>query len=140
MAIQTAPGVQIVGAVKPEQADVLTVPAQHFVATLQRCFNARRLELLQRRDRRQQEIDAGRLPDFLPDTAAVRNDVSWRGAPPAPGLVDRRVEITASDAPGVGSPCLNPRTAAGWVRNACGIAGHDPTCSVARAAVAVRGV
>ncbi len=35
-----------------------------------------------------------RLPDFLPETAAVRASPAWRCAPPAPGLVDRRVEIT----------------------------------------------
>ena len=32
--------------------------------------------------------------DFLPETAHIRADDSWRVAPPAPGLVDRRVEIT----------------------------------------------
>jgi hypothetical protein len=34
------------------------------------------------------------MPDFLPETASIRSDETWRGAPPAPGLVDRRVEIT----------------------------------------------
>src|SRR5260221_3498395 len=32
--------------------------------------------------------------DFIPETAPVLNDDSWRVADPAPGLVDRRVEIT----------------------------------------------
>jgi malate synthase len=32
--------------------------------------------------------------DFRPETAAIRADATWRVAPPAPGLVDRRVEIT----------------------------------------------
>lgn len=32
--------------------------------------------------------------DFLPETAAIRADPTWQGPPPAPGLVDRRVEIT----------------------------------------------
>jgi len=32
--------------------------------------------------------------DFLPETAEIREDASWRIAPPAAGLVDRRVEIT----------------------------------------------
>jgi malate synthase len=32
--------------------------------------------------------------DFLPDTAHIREDTTWRVAPPAAGLVDRRVEIT----------------------------------------------
>jgi malate synthase len=45
--IKTAPGVQIAGPVTPEHADVLTVEAQAFVATLNRCFNARRKALLQ---------------------------------------------------------------------------------------------
>jgi malate synthase len=49
---------------------------------------------LQRRDERQQAIDRGQLPDFLPETAAIRADDTWKGAAPAPGLVDRRVEIT----------------------------------------------
>lgn len=32
--------------------------------------------------------------DFLPETAHIRADPTWQGPPPAPGLVDRRVEIT----------------------------------------------
>jgi malate synthase len=32
--------------------------------------------------------------DFLPGTRAIRDDPDWRVAAPAPGLVDRRVEIT----------------------------------------------
>jgi len=92
--IPTAPGVQILGPVTPEQTSVLSLQAQAFVATLHRCFNPARLALLRRRDERQLEIDAGRMPDFLPETAAVRADPSWRGAAPAPGMQDRRVEIT----------------------------------------------
>lgn len=94
MAPATARGVQILGPVTESQASVLTVEAQEFIATLHRCFNARRLALLKARDERQLRIDAGEMPDFLPETKAVREDPSWRGAPPAPGLVDRRVEIT----------------------------------------------
>lgn len=94
MSIQTVPGVAIQAAVSPEHAQVLTPEAQLFVATLQRCFNARRKQLLQRRSDRQKELDAGRFPDFLPETRTVREDPTWKCAPPAPGLVDRRVEIT----------------------------------------------
>jgi len=43
---------------------------------------------------RQAELDRGVLPDFLPETKHVRENDAWRGAPPAPGLADRRVEIT----------------------------------------------
>ncbi|KAJ1546523.1 hypothetical protein HK405_007025 [Cladochytrium tenue] len=88
------PGVSILGAVPAELADVLSPAAQLFVATLQRTFNARRKELLQRRATRQQEIDAGNFPDFLPETKWIRDDPTWKAAPPAPGLIDRRVEIT----------------------------------------------
>lgn len=77
-----------------EHAQVLTPEALQFLATLHRCFNARRRALLAARAARQSRLDAGELPDFLPHTAAVRADPSWRGASPAPGLVDRRVEIT----------------------------------------------
>ncbi|KAL6765165.1 malate synthase [Haematococcus lacustris] len=94
MAIPSVPGVTIAGPVTPEQAQILTPGAQQFVATLHRCFNARRKDLLAARVLRQQQLDAGHFPDFLQATAAIRADVAWKGAPPAPGLVDRRVEIT----------------------------------------------
>ncbi|KAI8348396.1 malate synthase-domain-containing protein [Mortierella sp. GBAus27b] len=89
------PGVTILGKVTPEQAaQVLTPEALQFVAILHRTFNPTRKALLQKRILRQQQIDQGRLPDFLPETKAIRDDVSWRGAAPGPGLSDRRVEIT----------------------------------------------
>lgn len=60
MPIAQAPGCQILGPVDgPEQAKILSVEAQKFVATLNRCFNNRRKELLARRVTRQYEIDAG---------------------------------------------------------------------------------
>lgn len=89
------PGVTILGKVKPEYAsEILTPEALLFVATLHRTFNATRKTLLQKRVLRQQQIDQGILPDFLPETKAIRDDVAWRGAIPAPGMADRRVEIT----------------------------------------------
>ncbi|MFG2078447.1 malate synthase A [Nonomuraea maritima] len=73
--------------------EILTPEALDFVATLQREFGPRRLELLKAREARQAELSAGALLDFLPATKAVREG-DWRVAPPAPGLEDRRVEIT----------------------------------------------
>src|SRR5207247_1515591 len=52
-----------------------------------------RRELQQRRRARQREIDAGRLPDFLPEPRHIR-DRDWTVAPIRPDLLDRRVEIT----------------------------------------------
>src|SRR5205085_5002082 len=56
-------------------------------------FEPRRQQLLARRIARQQEIDAGKMPDFLLETASIRGG-DWRVPPPPPALVDRRTEIT----------------------------------------------
>lgn len=90
----SVPGVSILGSCNSEQAQILSQEALKFIATLQRIFNPTRKTLLQKRVLRQQEIDRGVLPDFLPETAYIRNDPNWRAAKPAPGLQDRRVEIT----------------------------------------------
>ncbi|KAI8141773.1 malate synthase A [Fennellomyces sp. T-0311] len=90
----TVPGVAVVGAVNAVQAEILTPEALQFIATLQRIFNPTRKALLQKRVYRQEALDRGVLPDFLPETAHIRNDPNWRAAVPAPGLQDRRVEIT----------------------------------------------
>ena len=85
--------VDIRAPVEGRGADVLSRAAVEFLAGLQREFNARRLELLQRRIERQRRLDAGELLDFLPETRDVRAG-DWRVAPPPPDLEDRRVEIT----------------------------------------------
>ena len=87
-------GVQVRGPLQPRYEEVLTRPALEFLAYLQREFGPRRAELLADRRRRQAEWDAGGSLDFLTETVEVRSDPDWRVAPPAPGLIDRRVEIT----------------------------------------------
>ncbi len=86
-------GIDIRGEMTPEFAEILTPEALAFVAGLQRAFNGRRLALLQRRAERQKEIDAGKMPDFLPETAEIRA-AEWTVAPIPADLQDRRVEIT----------------------------------------------
>jgi malate synthase len=86
-------GVSITGEVTPESAKILTSEAAAFVAQLDREFGGRRRELLQRRESRQREIDAGRMPEFLPETEWVRQG-EWRVAPTPPDLQQRWVEIT----------------------------------------------
>ena len=73
---------------------ILTPEALDFVARLHREIAARRAELLERRQQRQAEIDAGNMPTFLPETARIRNDVAWRVAPIPEDLQKRHVEIT----------------------------------------------
>ncbi len=75
-------------------AEILSPEAIEFVTTLHNRFAASRCDLLAARRERRAELLAGGTLDFLPETAAIREDPSWRVAPPAPGLVDRRVEIT----------------------------------------------
>jgi malate synthase len=74
-------------------AEILTPDALRFVAALCKEFGPRRKELLDRRMARQNELDAGKLPDFLPETRVVREG-DWKIAPLPKDLLDRRVEIT----------------------------------------------
>src|SRR5579863_920851 len=85
--------VEIVGPRIERSAEVLTPLALQLVASLHRRFNPRRLELLAARERRQKELDAGAMPEFLHATADVRAG-DWRTAPVPADLQDRRVEIT----------------------------------------------
>ncbi|MBW3703777.1 malate synthase A [Streptomyces griseus] len=78
----------------PRQEEVLTDAALAFVAELHRQFTPRRNELLARRGERRAEIARTSTLDFLPETAAVRADTSWKVAPAPAALNDRRVEIT----------------------------------------------
>ncbi|WP_405749812.1 malate synthase A [Streptomyces sp. NBC_00012] len=78
----------------PRQDEVLTDAALAFVAELHRQFTPRRDELLARRGERRAEIARTSTLDFLPETAAVRADDSWKVAPAPAALNDRRVEIT----------------------------------------------
>ena len=86
-------GVDILGRMKPVYEEILTPQALAFVAKLARKFEGRRRELLAARRVRQAEFDAGKLPDFLPDTRVVRES-DWTVAPVPRDLQDRRVEIT----------------------------------------------
>jgi malate synthase len=86
-------GVEITGPISPAFAEILTPEALGFVAMLAREFGPRRETLLQARVERQARIDAGQLPDFLPETAAIRQS-DWTIAPTPADLQDRRVEIT----------------------------------------------
>lgn len=86
-------GMTITAPVKPEYAEILTPEALAFVAELHRRFEPRRRELMKKREERQQRLDAGELPDFLPETAEIRAG-DWKISPLPDALKDRRVEIT----------------------------------------------
>ena len=101
------PGVQIAPSDVDHLDAVLTPEALAFVAELHRSFNPRRMELLRAREERQARFEAGELPDFLPETASVRDDGSWRVASAPADLDDRRVEITGPAEPKMMINALN---------------------------------
>jgi malate synthase len=86
-------GVKVADAVSSAASEILSPQALAFVAKLARKFEGRRRELMAARARRQQEFDAGRLPDFLAETAHIRG-TDWKIGPVPHDLLDRRVEIT----------------------------------------------
>jgi malate synthase len=86
-------GIEIKGPISEPFLQILTPEALRFVARIQREFNARRKELLQRREQRQAEINAGKKPDFSSETTHIRNS-DWTVASIPTDLQDRRVEIT----------------------------------------------
>jgi malate synthase len=92
--MDTPDGIEITGPLHDRYDEVLSRRALELVRLLHRELGPRRSELLQRRTQRQQRLLDGGTLDFLEETRAVREDDSWRVADPAPGLVDRRVEIT----------------------------------------------
>ncbi len=86
-------GMEIIGEIKPGFERVLTAEALALVAKLTRAFEPRRQQLLAARVERAKRLDAGERPDFLPETAHIRNG-DWKIAPIPKALECRRVEIT----------------------------------------------
>jgi malate synthase len=92
--ISSAAGVDVRGPRLARIDEVLTGPALQFVASLHREFEPTRQSLLSARRERQKGLDAGELPDFLPETRQVR-DGDWTVAPISnPDLQKRWVELT----------------------------------------------
>src|SRR2546428_5708708 len=66
------PGVELTRPAPAGCEAILSATALGFVASLARRFEPTRRELLARRAARLEELEAGRLPDFLPETRALR--------------------------------------------------------------------
>jgi malate synthase len=82
---------------KPIQTEsekaILTESALAFVADLVERFAPRIEAALVSRELRQKQFDKGELPDFLPETKAIREG-DWNVSELPEDLLDRRVEIT----------------------------------------------
>jgi malate synthase len=88
-------GVQILSKVAQKaQTELFSDGALGFLAALHRTFESTRQSLLVARDDAQRRIDSGAPLDFPKETAHIRAEPSWHCVAPAPGLEDRRVEIT----------------------------------------------
>ncbi|QFG68904.1 malate synthase A [Ornithinimicrobium pratense] len=87
-------GVAVTGDLRPGYEQILSRQALELVAVLHRALEPRRQERLTARAEVVRAVAEGQDLDFLPETAHVRQDPSWRVAEHAPGLVDRRVEMT----------------------------------------------
>ncbi|PLP97735.1 malate synthase A [Cupriavidus pauculus] len=93
MAITLPAGMKITGEILPAYEDILTPEALALVDKLHRAFEPRRQELLAARVERAKRLDAGEIPDFLPETKNIREG-DWKVAPVPKALECRRVEIT----------------------------------------------
>ncbi|UDM48714.1 malate synthase A [Cupriavidus sp. MP-37] len=93
MAITLPAGMKITGEILPAYEDILTPEALALVDKLHRAFEPRRQELLAARVERAKRLDAGEVPDFLPETRSIREG-DWKVAPVPKALECRRVEIT----------------------------------------------
>ena len=93
MTIATPTGMDITAEITAGYEQILTPEALDLVAKLSRAFEPRRQQLLAARLERARRLDAGERPDFLRETAHIR-DGDWTIAPIPQALACRRVEIT----------------------------------------------
>ncbi|WP_083259735.1 malate synthase A [Cellulosimicrobium cellulans] len=100
---------RVTGALGPRYREVLTPEALEFLTVLHDRFVAGRHDVLVDRQQRRQQVADGVDPDFRASTRPVRDDPSWRvaGSAGAPGLEDRRVEITGPTDPKMTINALN---------------------------------
>ncbi len=103
---QPAAGALVAAACLPGQEDLLTSAALAFLGELHRRFEPERGRRLAARRLRAAQFDAGALPDFRADTAAIRAG-DWQVAPIPANLLDRRVEITGPVEPKMVINALN---------------------------------
>ena len=99
--------IDIRGPLDERGSEILSDEALTFLAELHARFSGRRHDELAARMQRRFDLGNGRDLRFLPETAAIREDASWRVAGAGPGLHDRRVEITGPTDPKMAINALN---------------------------------
>ena len=68
-------GMRVTGEIKAGYEEILTKEALEFIERIEGHFGERRIELLKRRVSVQEEINQGKLPDFLKETQSYSR---WR--------------------------------------------------------------
>ncbi|RSS84320.1 malate synthase A [Streptomyces sp. WAC06614] len=99
--------VEVLGPPGERHGEILTPEALEFLARLDAAFANRRREILTARRHRADRLASGSPLGFPRATSAVRDAPNWRVAPQAPGLTDRRVEITSPPTPRMAVHALN---------------------------------
>jgi malate synthase len=93
IASPTEPAIGVRAPLEDDARAILSPDALSFLGRLAARFESKRQELLARRRDRQLRLDAGELPDFLPETRLIR-ETNWTVAPIPCSLRKRHVEIT----------------------------------------------
>ena len=93
MSLNLPQGISIDAPIHSGFETILSFEALELAVKLHRAFEPRRRELLKMRAERQTRIDAGEMPDFLPETRHIRES-DWKIASLPKALECRRVEIT----------------------------------------------
>lgn len=101
------PKLEVTGRPFLRSDEILTPEALKFILELHHKFARARHERLADRQRLSFEIGNGADPGFREDTRHIREDSTWCVAAPAPGLEDRRVEITGPTDPKMTINALN---------------------------------
>ena len=92
--VATTLALKILPSMGDPERRILTPAAQEFLIKLHKNFNKRRLQLLETRKEHQELVNSGTPLNFLPDTASVRRDPTWKVAPAPRDLQRRWAEIT----------------------------------------------
>ncbi|HZD96868.1 MAG TPA: malate synthase A [Micromonosporaceae bacterium] len=93
MSVDSAANLTTPGREPDELRQTLGDDALALIVRLHREFEPVRRELMNRRAERAVALANGAIPDFLAETREIRES-AWTVAPAAPGLIDRRVELT----------------------------------------------
>ena len=88
----------------PGEELILTPEAVDFIVELNDLATERRDELLAARKARREAISQGTDPTFLPETAHIRADDSWKGAPLAASAPRQTPPGQSPGAPSVRKP------------------------------------